>query len=128
MHGGGFSLIRLFTSFAMLGAEWVMWVLVALSVASVAVILERARYYRSLNDDLDRLADDVRALLRKNDIEQARIAGRNEALAELKADRPVMTSAPPAQTRTPLQVITAHAFGEKVSPQELQAAYKARGI
>lgn len=43
MHGGGFSLIRLFTSFAMLGAEWVMWVLVALSVASVAVILERAR-------------------------------------------------------------------------------------
>ena len=66
--------------------------------------------------------------LRKHDIEQARIAGRNEALAELKADRPVMTSAPPAQTRTPLQVITAHAFGEKVSPQELQAAYKARGI
>lgn len=72
MHGGGFSLIRLFTSFAMLGAEWVMWVLVALSVASVAVILERARYYRSLNDDLDRLADDVRALLRKNDIDGAK--------------------------------------------------------
>lgn len=72
MHGGGFSLIRLFTSFAMLGAEWVMWVLVVLSVASVAVMLERARYYRSLNDDLDRLADDLRGLLRKGDHEGAR--------------------------------------------------------
>ena len=68
MHPGGFSLIRLFTSFAMLGAEWVMWVLVALSVASVAVMLERARYYRSLDDDLDKLSDEVRALLRKGDM------------------------------------------------------------
>jgi biopolymer transport protein ExbB len=66
MHSGGFSLIRLFTSFAMLGAEWVMWVLIALSVASVAVMLERARYYRSLDDDLEKLGEEVRALLRKS--------------------------------------------------------------
>ena len=72
MHQGGFSLIRLFTSFAMLGAEWVMWVLVALSVASVAVMLERGRYYHSLNDDLERLGDEVRALLRKGDLAGAR--------------------------------------------------------
>ena len=68
MHQGGFSLIRLFTSFAMLGAEWVMWVLVALSVASVALMLERARYYRSLDDDLEKLSDEVRGLLRKGDL------------------------------------------------------------
>ncbi len=72
MHSGGFSLIRLFTSFAMLGAEWVMWVLIALSVASVAVMLERARYYRSLDDDLEKLGDEVRALLRKGDLAGAR--------------------------------------------------------
>lgn len=72
MHGGGFSLIQLFTRFAMLGAEWVMWVLVALSVASVAFMLERAKYYRSLNDDLDALAASVRELLRKGDREGAR--------------------------------------------------------
>ncbi len=71
MHGG-FSLIQLFTRFAMLGAEWVMWVLVAISVASVAVMLERARYYRSLHDDLDRLASTVRDLLRKGDHDAAR--------------------------------------------------------
>ena len=72
MHTGGFSLIRLFTSFAMLGAEWVMWVLVALSVASVAVMLERAWYYRSLDDDLEKLSDEVRALLRKGDLAGAK--------------------------------------------------------
>ena len=72
MHQGGFSLIRLFTSFAMLGAEWVMWVLVALSVASVALMLERARYYRSLDDDLEKLSDEVRGLLRKGDLAGAR--------------------------------------------------------
>ena len=72
MHQGGFSLIRLFTSFAMLGAEWVMWVLVALSVASVALMLERARYYRSLDDDLEKLGDEVRGLLRKGDLAGAR--------------------------------------------------------
>ena len=70
MHG--FSLIKLFTSFAMLGAEWVMWVLVLLSIASVAVMLERWRYYRSLNDDLDKLADDVRGALRKGDVAAAK--------------------------------------------------------
>ncbi len=72
MHGGRFSLIHLFTSFAMLGAEWVMWILVALSVASVAVMLERLRYYGSLADDLDRLADDVRGMLRKGDRDSAK--------------------------------------------------------
>jgi biopolymer transport protein ExbB len=71
MHGG-FSLIQLFTRFAMLGAEWVMWVLVALSVASVAVMLERARYYGSLSDDLDALASAIRELLGKADLDGAR--------------------------------------------------------
>ena len=29
------------TGFAMLGATWVMWLLVALSIVSIAIILER---------------------------------------------------------------------------------------
>jgi len=70
MHTGG--LIGLFTRFAMLGAEWVMWVLVALSVASVAIMCERAYYYRSLSDDLDKLSEELRALLRKGDRDAAR--------------------------------------------------------
>ncbi len=65
MHG--ISLIKLFTSFAMLGAEWVMWVLVGLSLVSIAIIVERARYFASLRDDLERLAHDVDRALARGD-------------------------------------------------------------
>ena len=40
---------RLMTNF---GAAWVMWVLLALSVVSVAIMLERGWFYYSLRDDL----------------------------------------------------------------------------
>lgn len=68
----GFSLIHQFTKFAMLGAEWVMWLLIVLSVLSVALMLERAVLYRKMEDDLDKLAEDVRDLLRAQDIEGAK--------------------------------------------------------
>jgi len=63
-----FSLIKTFTSFAMLGAEWVMWVLVALSLASIALMIERYRFYRSLEADLDDLSSRLEALLAKGDV------------------------------------------------------------
>lgn len=71
MHHG-FSLIKLFTSFAMLGAEWVMWVLIGLSLASIGVMVERSRYYRRLSDDLARLAKQLDLRLRNGDEEGAR--------------------------------------------------------
>jgi biopolymer transport protein ExbB/TolQ len=67
-----FSLIKLFTKFAMLGAEWVMWVLIALSIACIAIMIERFRYYRSLDDDLSRLGDALNERLTANDEEGAR--------------------------------------------------------
>src|SRR5580704_6538827 len=45
------------------GAAWVMWLMLVLSVVSVAVILERAWYFWSLNDDLTLLAKELRAAL-----------------------------------------------------------------
>jgi biopolymer transport protein ExbB len=60
---------RVMTNF---GAQWVMWLLIALSVVSVTVMLERAWFYWSLRDDLGRLAADLRELLRNGDIEGAR--------------------------------------------------------
>jgi biopolymer transport protein ExbB len=45
------------------GAAWVMWLMLALSVISVAVILERAWYFWSLRDDLTVLAKELRAAL-----------------------------------------------------------------
>jgi biopolymer transport protein ExbB len=66
------SLIKLFSSFAMLGAEWVMWLLVALSLLSMAVLLERLLYYRGLNDDLVELAESLNKKLRIGDVDAAR--------------------------------------------------------
>ncbi len=62
------SLIKMFTSFAMMGAEWVMWVLVGLSFVSVSIMVERARYFRSLRDDLDALAAALEGRLRDDDL------------------------------------------------------------
>jgi biopolymer transport protein ExbB len=60
---------RLMTNF---GAEWVMWLLLGLSVISVAIMLERAWFYHSLKDDTEKLARDLRDRLRKSDMDGAR--------------------------------------------------------
>lgn len=69
---GHFSLIKVFTRLALLGSEWVMWLLVALSFVSIAVMIERARYYRRLRDDLDALGSRLVTLLRAGESESAR--------------------------------------------------------
>jgi len=60
---------RLMTNF---GAGWVMWLLVVLSVMSVAVMLERGWFYWSLRDDISKLAGELRAQLREGDLDSAR--------------------------------------------------------
>jgi len=54
------------------GAGWVMWLMIGLSVLSVAVMLERGWFYWSLRDDIGRLARDLRERLRDDDLEGAR--------------------------------------------------------
>ncbi len=54
------------------GSRWVMWLLVALSVAALAVILERGVLFFSSRDDTARLRGELRRLLRENDVELAR--------------------------------------------------------
>jgi biopolymer transport protein ExbB/TolQ len=59
---------KLMTNF---GAAWVMWLMIFLSVVSVAIMLERAWFYLSLRDDLAALAGRFRDALRKGDYEAA---------------------------------------------------------
>jgi biopolymer transport protein ExbB len=54
------------------GSRWVMWLLIALSVAALAVMLERAVLFISSRDDTARLRAELRRLLRDNDLELAR--------------------------------------------------------
>jgi biopolymer transport protein ExbB/TolQ len=60
------------TSFAMMGATWVMWLLVALSVGGLAVALERGIYLFRTSDNIRRLKAEVLAFLRGGNIRAAR--------------------------------------------------------
>lgn len=59
------------TSLALMGAEWVMWVLVALSVTAVAVIVERAIFFATSRDNPRRLGRKVQDLLARGEVEEA---------------------------------------------------------
>jgi len=62
-------------SFTLLGSEWVLWLLVALSVLSVAVMVERAFFLSSGGKfDFDKVGKDLLRLLREGDVGGARRA------------------------------------------------------
>lgn len=60
------------TAFAMLGATWVMWLLVLLSIIGLAIVLERAYFMLASRDDIRKLTDDLSRLLRGGDLDGAR--------------------------------------------------------
>lgn len=65
-------IIERFSSISQYGSRWVMWLLIALSIAAFAVVLERAVLFLSSRDDTVRLRGELRRLLRENDLELAR--------------------------------------------------------
>jgi len=60
------------TAFALLGATWVMWLLIGLSVVSVAIILERVYFFAVTRDDVDSLRKELLESLRRGDLAAAR--------------------------------------------------------
>jgi biopolymer transport protein ExbB len=54
------------------GSRWVLWLLIALSIAAMAVVIERAVLFLSSRDDTTRLRTELRRLLRDKDLELAR--------------------------------------------------------
>lgn len=99
---------RLMTNF---GASWVLWLLLALSVLSVAIMLERAWFYWTLRDDIGRLAGDLRERLRTGDMDAARKRLETSPSAEaavvvagvLEADRGARAAEEAMQGATALQ-------------------------
>jgi biopolymer transport protein ExbB len=63
---------RSMTTFALLGAEWVLWLLVVLSVLSVAVMVERGIFYARRRINVQALSLELDALLQKNDVTGAK--------------------------------------------------------
>ncbi len=58
-------------AFALLGAEWVLYLLVILSVISVAIMIERAVFFAKRRVDVKGLAEELGALLDKTDVDGA---------------------------------------------------------
>lgn len=56
-----------FLAFTLLGAQWVLWLLIGLSIISVAIMIERALYFARRRVDLDALTRDVREGIRSGD-------------------------------------------------------------
>jgi biopolymer transport protein ExbB/TolQ len=57
---------------ALFGAEWVLWLLIALSVMSIALMIERLIFFRRTRIDAAGLAVEIRQLIGKHDLERAR--------------------------------------------------------
>jgi biopolymer transport protein ExbB len=53
------------------GADWILWLLVGLSLISLAVVIERWLYYRSQSTDLRQLAEKLDGWLRAGEIDRA---------------------------------------------------------
>lgn len=60
-------------SFSLMGAEWVLWVLVALSVVSVATLVDRLLLYLRTREDLAALEPRLTDALGRNDLDAARL-------------------------------------------------------
>ena len=72
------------TAFAMLGAGWVMWLLVLLSVVGLAIILERLYYFFSSRDDVRRLQEELRKHLKGGELEEAAKTMKNSPSFEAR--------------------------------------------
>jgi biopolymer transport protein ExbB/TolQ len=80
--GTKMSMTDLMLRFTAVGAEWVLWLLVGLSFLSIALIIERALYFRARSVDIDQLAAKLGAALRAGDLEQARQVARGSRSIE----------------------------------------------
>jgi len=60
------------TAFAMLGATWVMWVLIGLSIGGLAVAFDRAIYLLRTRDNVHRLKKEILLLLTRGQLVAAR--------------------------------------------------------
>jgi len=57
-----------FVSFAQLGAEWVLWLLILLSVISVGIMIDRALWFAKRDTDTERFMRELRGAFERNEL------------------------------------------------------------
>ena len=60
-------MVKTFLTAALLGSEWVLWLLVILSVISIAVVLERIMYFIRVRVDFESFSYELSRLLKNKD-------------------------------------------------------------
>ena len=58
-----------FVAFAELGASWVLWLLIGLSVLSIGVMIDRALWFRRRDVDVDRFTRELRGAFSRGEVE-----------------------------------------------------------
>ena len=66
------NIIESFKGFSLLGAEWVMWVLIALSLISITIMIERLIYFIGQRTDVQTFGRELADSLRKKDYKGAK--------------------------------------------------------
>ena len=63
-------LSRVFVDFAQLGANWVLWLLIGLSVISIGVMIDRALWLRHRDTDTDRFTRELRGAFERGELDR----------------------------------------------------------
>jgi biopolymer transport protein ExbB/biopolymer transport protein TolQ len=83
-------LIHNLTKLALFGASWVMYLLIALSFVSLAIMLDRYLFFRKGKGDVDKLAADLVRKLRDGDRRSAQQLLDKSSMIEAKIVRPAL--------------------------------------
>lgn len=90
------------------GAAWVMWLMIGLSVISVAIMLERGWFYYSLRDDIGALAQKLRKALRDD--------------TDLAAAQKILEASPSAEAAVVVAGLLEADGGAKAADEAMQGA------
>lgn len=66
-----FDIVETLMGFTQMGAEWILWLLVGLSILSVAIILERVLFFYRLRSDFSGLSQGITRLLAEDKWDEA---------------------------------------------------------
>ena len=79
-----FDIVETLMGFTLMGAEWILWLLIGLSVLSVAIILERGLFFCRLRGDFSTLSRNITKLLTEGKWEDAAKACEQDSSFEAK--------------------------------------------
>jgi biopolymer transport protein ExbB len=98
-----------FKNFALLGAEWVMWILIALSIVSITIMVERFIFFTGKRPDVGDLIDNVKKFLRKKDF-----SGARKLVAETRGISPAIAAAALAEAENGPEAVSEAANSARI--------------